>query len=155
IVDHVTSGSALVLPVKAIAERLKARGVPLLVDGAHAPGAIPVDIPSLGADWYVANLHKWAWAPRSTAILWARPERQAGLHPAVISWGLDEGYLAAFDWVGTRDLTPYLASASALDLLEEWGGPAVREYNHALAWTAAHHLAERWGAAFDVPEAMI
>lgn len=155
IVDHVTSGSALVLPVKAIAERLKARGVPLLVDGAHAPGAIPVDIPSLGADWYVANLHKWAWAPRSTAILWARPERQAGLHPAVISWGLDEGYLAEFDWVGTRDLTPYLASASALDLLEEWGGPAVREYNHALAWTAAHHLAERWGAAFDVPEAMI
>lgn len=60
IVDHVSSGSALVLPVKAIAERLRERGVPLLVDGAHAPGAIPVDLPSLGVDWYVANLHKWA-----------------------------------------------------------------------------------------------
>lgn len=155
IVDHVSSGSALILPVEAIAGRLNERGVPLLVDGAHAPGAIPVNIPSLGVDWYVANLHKWAWAPRSTAVLWARPERQASLHPAVISWGLDEGYTAEFDWVGTRDLTPYLASPAALDLLEEWGGPAVREYNHALAWTAVHHLAERWGTTFDVPEAMV
>jgi isopenicillin-N epimerase len=155
IVDHVSSGSALVLPVASIAERLKERGVPLLVDGAHAPGAIPVDIPSLGVDWYVANLHKWAWAPRSTGILWTRPERQADIHPAVISWGLDEGYTAEFDWVGTRDLTPYLASTAALDLLDEWGGAAVREYNHSLAWRAGHYLAERWGTTFDVPEAMI
>ncbi len=155
IVDHVSSGSALVLPVAAIAKRLKERGVPVLVDGAHAPGAIPVDIPSLGVDWYVANLHKWAWAPRSTGILWTRPERQADIHPAVISWGLDDGYTAEFDWVGTRDLTPYLASTAALDLLEEWGGPAVREYNHSLAWRAGQHLAERWGTTFDVPESMI
>lgn len=155
VVDHVSSGSALILPVAVIAARLRDRGVAVLVDGAHAPAAIPVDIPSLGVDWYLANLHKWAWAPRSAGILWARPERQAGLHPAVISWGLDEGFTAEFDWVGTRDLTPYLASVAALDLLDEWGGPAVRGYNHSLAWTAAHLLAERWATTFDVPESMI
>ena len=71
VVDHVTSESALVLPLAAIAERCHARGVAVLADGAHAPGAIPLDIPSLGVDWYVGNLHKWLWVPRSSGILWA------------------------------------------------------------------------------------
>jgi isopenicillin-N epimerase len=92
IVDHIASDSALLLPVAEIAARCRARGVPIFVDGAHAPGAIALDLPSIGADWYVGNLHKWAWAPRSAAILWVAPERQAALHPPVISWGLDLGF---------------------------------------------------------------
>jgi isopenicillin-N epimerase len=155
IVDHVTAESALVLPLADIAARLRARGVAVLADGAHAPGAIALDIPALGVDWYVGNLHKWAWTPRSSAILWAAPDRQADLHPPVISWGLDEGFTREFDSVGTRDPSSHLAAPAALALFHEWGLAAVRAYNHALAWTGAQRLADWWGTIFDTPEALI
>jgi isopenicillin-N epimerase len=127
----------------------------VLADGAHAPGQIPVDIPSLGVDWYVANLHKWAWTPRSSGILWAAPEWQAELRPTVISWGLDKGFKAEFDMLGTRDPSAHLSAPAAIALMREWGLEDIRTYNHALAWTGAHRLAERWQTTFDVPEAMI
>lgn len=155
IVDHITAESALVLPLQEIASRLRARGIAVLADGAHAPGAIALDIPSLGVDWYVGNLHKWAWTPRSSAILWAAPERQTNLHPPVISWGLDEGYTREFDSVGTRDPSPHLAAPAAIALLREWRIDAIRAYNHDLAWRGAHRLADRWGTAFDTPEVLI
>ena len=101
----------MILPVADIAARLRARGVATLVDGAHAPGAIPIDITALGVDWYVGNLHKWMWVPRSSGILWAAPERQARLHPPVVSWGLDEGFTTTFDLPGTRDPSPHLCGA--------------------------------------------
>jgi isopenicillin-N epimerase len=155
IVDHITSQSALILPLREIAAACRSRGVAVLADGAHAPGAIPLDIPSLGVDYYVANLHKWMWVPRSSGILWTSPERRAGLHPAVISWGLDQGYTAEFDLPGTRDPSPHLAAPAAIRVIEEFGGTAVREYNHALAWDGAMILAERWGTDFVIPESMI
>jgi isopenicillin-N epimerase len=155
IVDHITANSALVLPVAEIAARCRAKGILVLVDGAHAPGAIALDIPALGADWYVGNLHKWAWAPRSSGILWAARERQEGLHPVVISWGLDQGMAAEFDMPGTRDPTPHLAAPAALDFMRELGVEAVRQYNHELAWRGARRLAELWDVAFAVPESMI
>jgi len=155
VIDHIAADSAVVMPLAAIAAALRAQGVAVLADGAHAPGAIALDIPALGVDWYVANLHKWAWTPRSSGILWAAPARQAGLHPAVISWGLDEGFTHEFDLVGTRDASAHLAAPAALALLEEWGGDAVRRYNHELAWTGAHHLAARWGTAITIPEALV
>lgn len=145
IVDHVTSLSALVLSVARIAAACRARGVRVLVDGAHAPGAISLDIPALGADWYVGNLHKWCWTPRSCGILWAAPDRQAGLHPPVVSWGLDQGFTAEFDWPGTRDPSAALAAPTAIELMRELGVGAVQAYNHALAWQAGGVLAERWG----------
>src|SRR5206468_3288163 len=74
VVDHITSGSALVLPIVEIAARCRARGVSTLIDGAHAPGALSLDLPALGVDFYTGNLHKWAMAPRSCGILWAAPE---------------------------------------------------------------------------------
>lgn len=155
LVDHIAADTALVLPLRDIAARLHATSVAVLADGAHAPGAIALDIPSLGVDWYVGNLHKWAWTPRSSGILWAAPERQASLHPTVISWGLDEGFTREFDMVGTRDPTPYLTAPTALALFAEWGLDAIRSWNHDLAWRAAHHLAERWEVPFDVPESMV
>jgi isopenicillin-N epimerase len=155
IVDHVTSESAQVLPVAEIAAALRERGVPVLVDGAHAPGALDLDVPSLGADWYAANLHKWCHAPRSCGFLWAPPERQEGLHPAVISWGLDQGYPRAFDWGGTIDPTPYLAAPEGVALLREWGFDAVRAYMHGLAWDGAQLLTQAWGTELGVPEEMI
>jgi isopenicillin-N epimerase len=155
IVEHITAQSALVFPLQETAARLRSQGVAVLADAAHAPGQIPVDIASLGVDWYVANLHKWMWTPRSSGILWASPERQAGLRPTVISWGLDKGFKAEFDMLGTRDPSAHLSAPAAIALLREWGLEAIQAYNHALAWTGAQRLAQRWGTEFDVPEAMI
>ncbi len=155
LIDHVTSDSALVLPVAEIAHRCRERGVPVLVDGAHGPGALEFAIPDLGVDWYVGNLHKWAWSPRSSGVLWAAPERQGHLHPTVISWGLDQGLAMEFDLVGTRDPTPHLAAPAALALMRELGVDAVRRWNHDLVIRSARALAERWGARFETPEALI
>jgi isopenicillin-N epimerase len=153
--DHIASETAIVMPVGELAARCHARGVAVLVDGAHAPGQIPVDIPSLGVDWYSANLHKWAHAPRSCGILWASPERQKGLHPTVVSWGLDEGFCAEFDWVGTRDPSTWLAAPDGIAFLKELGEEAARAYNHDLAMEASRILTDRWGTTFGVPEAHV
>jgi len=155
IVDHITSESALVMPLAEIVRGCHARGVAVAVDGAHAPGAIALDIPSFGADWYFGNLHKWAWAPRSSAIFWVRPDRQAETHPNVISWGLDQGFTTEFDLVGTRDPSPFLAAPAALDFMRSLGVGAVQEWNHALAMQGARLLANRWGTEFTAPESMI
>jgi isopenicillin-N epimerase len=155
VVDHVSSESALLLPVAEIVARCRARGVRVLVDGAHAPGAIDLQIPSVGADWYIANLHKWAFAPRSSGILWAPPERQSTLHPTVISWGLDQGFTVEFDLVGTRDPSCHLAAPFGLAFQRELGIDALRRYDHGLAWNGAALLAEHWGTRFEVPESMI
>jgi isopenicillin-N epimerase len=155
IVDHVTAGSALVLPIAAMAALCRRHGVAVLVDGAHAVGAIAVDLPAIGADWYTGNLHKWGWAPRSSALLWVDPQRQAQLHPTTISWGLDKGFTEQFDWVGTRDPTPWLAAPAGLALMQEFGLQAVFAYNHELAWFAGNHLSACWGTPWTVPRSMI
>jgi len=155
VIDHVTAQTALILPVAAIAATCHEHGVPLAVDGAHAPGSIAVDIPSLGADWYAANLHKWAHAPRPCGILWARPDRQAGLHHPVASWGYDCGFHQEFDHVSTSDPTSFLAAPEGIALLREWGFNDVLAYIHTLAWDAAGMLTSCWGTTLDAPRAMI
>jgi isopenicillin-N epimerase len=155
VVDHITSGSALVLPLAEIAAACRAKGVAVLVDGAHAPGALALDLPALGVDWYVGNLHKWLYSPRSCGILWAPPERQAGLHPTVISWGLDQGFTTEFDLVGTRDPSAHLAAPAGIGFLRELGAEAVRAYNHDLAWQGAQALSRHWGTQLGMPESMV
>ena len=155
VVDHITSQSALILPLAAIAAACRERGIAVLADGAHAPGAIALDIPSLGVDWYVGNLHKWMWVPRSSGILWTSPARQKSLHAAVISWGLDCGFHAEFDLPGTRDPSPHLSAPAAIAFMRELGVDAVRGYNHALAWEGARLLADRWNTDFATPESFI
>lgn len=155
LVDHITAETALLLPVAEIARRCHERGVLVLVDGAHAPGAIDLDVAALGVDWYVGNLHKWAMTPRSSGFLWASPEQQHHLHPTVISWGYGRGMSAEFDLLGTRDPSHALVAPVAFDLLREWGLDAVRSYDHTLAWDGAQLLADRWGTPFTTPEEMI
>ena len=157
LLDHVTSETALVLPLAAMAAACRARGVAVLVDGAHAPGAIDLDIESLAVDWYVGNLHKWAFAPRACGIVWAAPQRRAGLHPPVLSWGLtSDDWLEEFDWTGTRDPSPCLAAPAAIDFMRDrLGVQAMRDHNHAVAWRGANDLASHWGTTFDTPESMI
>ena len=154
IVDHVTAQTALVFPVAAIATAAHAAGVPVLVDGAHAPGSVALDIPSLGVDWYAGNLHKWAHAPRSCGLLWADPRRQASLRHPVASWGFDRGFRDEFERVATSDPTPYLAAPEGLAMLEEWGFDAVLAYVHGLAADAAAILSDAWGTAVEAPRSM-
>jgi len=156
IVDHIAAEAAIILPLADIAARLRRRGVFVLADGAHVPGSLALDVPSLGVDWYVANLHKWAFVPRSSGFLWVSPQRQAALHPAVISWGLDQGMTMEFDLVGTRDPSPYLAAPAAFSFIDELGGlAAIHAYTHDLSWRGAQLLAQRWGTPFDTPKVLV
>jgi isopenicillin-N epimerase len=155
VVDHITSDSALALPLAEIAARCRQREVAVLADGAHAPGAVPVDIESLGVDWYTGNLHKWAWAPRSSAVLWTNPDRQTSLHSTVISWGLDQGFTQEFDWPGTRDPTAHLAAPVGIATMQKFGVSSVQRYNHELAWSAGQEMATHWGTTLLGPENMI
>ena len=145
VLDHITSASALVLPIGRMVAACHAAGVPVLVDGAHAPGQVDLDLTRLEADWYVGNCHKWLMAPKGCGFLWARRDRQDGLHPVTISHGYGQGFLAEFDWTGTRDMSAYLAVTAALAFHQRLGGKALRQRNAALAADGAALLARRLG----------
>ncbi|HEY2907467.1 MAG TPA: aminotransferase class V-fold PLP-dependent enzyme [Vicinamibacterales bacterium] len=155
VVDHVTAQTALLLPVTEIAAECRARGVPVLVDGAHVPGSRRLDIASLGVDWYSANLHKWAHAPRGCGILWVTPERQSAVHLPVVSWGYNKGFREEFEHTATADPTSFLAAPEGIALLREWDFDACVSYMHELAWEAAGLLTERWGTKFEIPRDMV
>jgi isopenicillin-N epimerase len=155
LIDHITSETALIFPVEAIVRACRDRGVPVLVDGAHVPGAIALDVAAIGADFYVANLHKWAMAPRSSAFLVVAPAWQSVIHPPVVSWGFGAGFTQEFDWVGTRDPSPWLSAPDGLRFLEALGYADLRRYNHDLAWRAARHLTDRWGTPLHLDECQV
>jgi isopenicillin-N epimerase len=155
IVDHITAQTALVMPVAEIAAVCRPLGIPVLVDGAHAPGSLAVNIPALGVDYYSANLHKWAHAPRACGILWATEDRQQNLRHPVVSWGSGQGFLREFEWTATSDPTAYLCAPEGIALLREWGFEAVLGYMHGLAWEAAHLLTTRWETTLDTPRDMV
>jgi isopenicillin-N epimerase len=151
--DHITSAGAVVLPIAAMAAICRARGVPVAVDGAHAPGQIALDVPALGVDWYVGNLHKWAFAAKGTAVIWCTPERQATLHPTAISHALGDGFPEEFDYTGTRDNSAWLAAPAALDYVDRLGIEAMRAHNTALARDAGEMLISAWDSeAAATPE---
>jgi isopenicillin-N epimerase len=143
VIDHITSGSAIVLPVERIVAACHAAGVPVLVDGAHAPGQIDLDLTAIGADWYVGNCHKWLCAPKGCAFLYARPAAQSGLHPGTISHGYGQGFLAEFDWTGTTDPSRFLAVKEAIAFYRALGGAALRDRDRALAARGADLIARR------------
>ncbi|HWL44253.1 MAG TPA: aminotransferase class V-fold PLP-dependent enzyme [Ilumatobacter sp.] len=155
VVDHLTSATALVLPLADIAAAAHAAGALVLADGAHVPGQIALDIAALGVDWYTANLHKWAWAPRSAGFLWAAPEQRPHLRPTVTSWGLDLGMAAEFDLPGTHNPTAFLTAPYSIELIASYGLDAVWGYTHDLAWWAGQFLADSWDTGFTTPEEMI
>jgi isopenicillin-N epimerase len=119
VVDRITSPTATVVPVAAVAAAVGA-DVSVLVDAAHAPGQLGDDIAALGADHWVGNLHKWAYTPRGSAILWSRPG--AAVTPTVLSWQLEDGYAKSFDYPGTWDYAGWLAVGDGLAYWEDLGG---------------------------------
>jgi isopenicillin-N epimerase len=154
LLDHIASPTGLVFPVKRLAALARSRGARVLVDGAHAPGQIALDLPSLGVDWYCGNFHKWLFAPKGCGFLWARRGAQPGIHPPVISHGYGSGFTAEFDWTGTRDFSSWLAVPVALDFYRELGPSSVRAHNHRLAITAAKRIAAAWDAPLGGPPQM-
>lgn len=145
IVDHITSPTATILPVEQIASLARVAGVPILVDGAHGPGQLALDVPSLGVDWYTGNAHKWMFAPRGCGLLWTAAVRQDTTRPAVLSHGTDEGYTAAFDWLGTRDPSPWLSFEAAASAHDAFGGAGLMIRNREMTARAAEDLAAEFG----------
>ena len=147
VIDQITSPSAIVVPVKEIVDICRAQGIPVLVDGAHAPGMLDRPASSHGAQWWTGNLHKWICAPKGCAVLCADEEHAATTHPPVISHGLGESLATEFDWQGTRDFAPWLTAPFAISFWDQYGGIAkVRERNHQLCCEAHRMLLQR----FDV-----
>jgi isopenicillin-N epimerase len=145
VVDQITSPTARRMPVARIGAAARQRGIPLLVDGAHAPGLIEAPLAGLDCDFWVGNLHKWACAPRGTAALVARGPLRDALHPLIDSWGAAEPYPERFDHQGTVDATGYLAAPEALGFVERtWGWGTARRYMDDLAGYAERVV----GAAF-------
>lgn len=153
VVDHITSPTGLVFPVERVCAEVARRGggdggrPEVLVDGAHAPGMVPLDVGAVGATYYAGNLHKWACAPKGAGFLWVRPDRQGDIHPAVISHHLGEGFSREFDWQGTRDVSAWLSVPAALRFMTDLGWSRVREHNHVLAAWAQRMLCDRLGTA--------
>jgi len=158
LMDHVTSPTALVMPLSRLVAELRARGIDTLVDGAHAPGAVPVELSKLGAAYYTGNAHKWLCAPKGAAFLHVQRDRQALLHPNVISHGYTAGFRAEFDWTGTCDPTPWLCIPEALRYLGgllPGGWPQIMATNRALVLEARALLLETLAVAAPCPDSMI
>lgn len=133
VLDHVTSATARRFPVETLVPALQERGVAVFVDAAHVPGMLPVDLPTLGADFWTGNMHKWAFAPRSCAGLWVAEKWRAGMRPLVVSWQENEGYPHNFLRYGTSDLSAYLAAPAGIDYLDRLGADRFRQHNEKLA----------------------
>ncbi len=163
LLDHVTSATAVIFPVPRLVRELRRAGVETLVDGAHAPGMIPLDLDRLGAGYYAGNAHKWLCAPKGAAFLHVRRDLQEGLHPLAISHGHDavhpgrSRFRLEFDWTGTRDQAPWLAIPEAIRFLGgllPGGWPGVYARNHDLCLAARDLVAGALGAAPACPDAM-
>ena len=164
LLDHVTSATALVLPVAEIVADLAARGIETLVDGAHAPGMLDLDVAALGAAYYVGNGHKWLFAPKGSGFLHVRRDLRDGVRPLAISHGANSPrtdrlrFRLEHDWTGTADPSAYLATPAAIQFgasLLPGGWPALRARNRALALAGRDLLCETLGIDVPVPDAMI
>jgi isopenicillin-N epimerase len=151
VVDRITSPTATVVPVAAVAAAVRAAAagadVRVLVDAAHAPGQLGDDIAALGADHWVGNLHKWAYTPRGSAILWSR--RGAAVTPTVLSWQLEDGYAASFDFPGTWDYAGWLAVGDGLAYWEALGGWDAVSGLAALVTEGQQIVAEALGVSLN------
>jgi len=158
--SHITSPTALRFPVEELCRRAREAGILSVVDGAHAPGQIPVDLVAIGADIYSGNCHKWLCAPKGSAFLHVRPEHHATIESTIVSWGWVEGnerwregrlFVSRNQFQGTRDLAPYLTVSAAIDYQAANHWDEVRARCHALAEEARVRLAELTGLEPIVP----
>jgi isopenicillin-N epimerase len=164
LIDHVTSPTALVFPVERLVPELRARGVETLVDGAHAPGMLPLAVDRLGAAYYAGNCHKWLCAPKGAGFLWVRPDLRAATRPLIVSHGRNSPrtdrsrFRLEFDWTGTADPTAFLCLPDALRFLQglfPGGFEELYRRNHEAAVAAQGILCRSLGVAAPCPPAML
>ena len=164
LIDHVTSPTGLVFPVNDIIKIAHRRNVRVIVDGAHAPGMVPVDLRQINADYYTANHHKWLCAPKTSGFLYVAPQWQPEVRPTTISHGANtESYgksrfLAEFNWIGTYDPTPILSVPTAIDFLNRLGPGGITELclaNRSLVLAGREKLLNALEIESPAPPAMI
>lgn len=163
VLSHITSPTSIVFPMARLVREMEARGVDVLVDGAHAPGMIELDIESIGAAYYTGNCHKWMCAPKGAGFLHVRRDRQDGIVPTNVSHGYNSArtdrsvFRNLFEWTGTSDPTPWLSVPRAIEEvggLVDGGWPEVRARNRELASRGAELIAERIGGTLTCPPEM-
>ena len=158
--SHITSPTALTLPVKDICERAREYGILTMIDGAHAPGQIPVEIYDINADFYAGNCHKWLMAPKGSAFLHAHPQVQNMIEPLIVSWGWQADnyfttgstYLDYMQWLGTTDPSAYLSVPAAIEYQLKHDWPRVQHNCHELATQAIQRINLLTGLPSIYPE---
>ena len=147
--SHITSPTALTFPVAEICQRARTHGIVTVIDGAHAPGQLDLNLEAIGADFYVGACHKWLCAPKGASFLYARQDAQALLEPLVVGWGWGEekhydsgsDFLDVHEWLGTHDPSAYLSVPKAIEFQHRHDWPSVRRACHALAGHAVDEAA--------------
>jgi len=157
VVSHITSATAMILPVAEICRRAQDEGIAVCVDGPHAPAQIPLDIASIGCDFYTASCHKWLCAPFGSGFLAAGPQYREGCPPTRLSWGLlppakPGRWTDEFVWCGTRDPSAYLAVPDAIEFMQHVGLDAFHQRTHALAKYARRQIEQLTGLATPFPD---
>jgi isopenicillin-N epimerase len=157
--SHITSPTAFILPVVELVRRARQAGIVTVIDGAHAPGQVQLDLTELDADYYVGNCHKWMMAPKGSAFLHARSDKQPLLEPLVVSWGWGSEtpglshFIDEQEYQGTRDVAAYLAVPAAIEFMEEHDWPAVQHRCHGLTCHARREITALTGLSPITPEA--
>jgi len=157
-ISHITSPTAIILPVAALVKRAREAGLITIVDGAHAPGQVPLDLKALGADFYSGNCHKWMCAPKGSAFLYARREMQHFVEPLVVSWGWESEkpgpsrFIDEQEWQGTRDIAAYLSVPAAIQFMAGHDWPRVQRECHELVRYARERISELAGLPLITPD---
>ncbi len=149
VISHIASPSSLIFPVAQVCQRARERGILTIIDGAHAPGQLPLDLAAIGADMYCGNFHKWVCAPKGSGFLHVRPEHHALIDPLVISHGCTQGsdFVERNEWLGTRDIAAFLTVPAALDYQRQHNWREVTAECHRLAALAQTRLCRHYRQA--------
>jgi isopenicillin-N epimerase len=155
VMDHLTSPTGLIFPAEEILRICRNKNIPVLIDGAHVPGMLPLNLKELQPDWYTGNCHKWLFAPKGCAFLWTHPDRAKDIHPLAVSHGYGLGYAQEFDWTGTKDYSPYLSVGTAIEFFQAGDPETLNRYQHKLAIEARSIMCEAWKTQAPAPDYMI